>query len=89
MAGATGLEPATFGVTGRTKSNGINDGCKFFWVKLPQGGEKLQLPADALDSSGPTPIPQSLAVCAYIDLGHAVGITGEAHFLACQFRHPG
>ena len=30
MAGATGLEPATFGVTGRTKLNGINDSCKFF-----------------------------------------------------------
>jgi hypothetical protein len=30
MAGATGLEPATFGVTGRTKFNGINDSCKFF-----------------------------------------------------------
>ena len=27
MAGATGLEPATFGVTGRSKSNEINDGC--------------------------------------------------------------
>jgi len=30
MAGATGLEPATFDVTGRTKFNGINDSCKFF-----------------------------------------------------------
>jgi hypothetical protein len=30
MAGATGLEPATFGVTGRTRFNGINDSCKFF-----------------------------------------------------------
>jgi hypothetical protein len=30
MAGETGLEPATFGVTGRTKFNGINDSCKFF-----------------------------------------------------------
>jgi hypothetical protein len=30
MAGATGLKPATFGVTGRTKFNGINDSCKFF-----------------------------------------------------------
>jgi hypothetical protein len=30
IAGATGLEPATFGVTGRTKFNGINDSCKFF-----------------------------------------------------------
>ena len=30
MAGATGLEPATFDVTGRTKCNGINDSCKFF-----------------------------------------------------------
>src|SRR6516165_8544511 len=29
VAGATGLEPATFGVTGRTKCNGINDSCKF------------------------------------------------------------
>jgi len=30
MPGAAGLEPATFGVTGRTKFNGINDSCKFF-----------------------------------------------------------
>jgi hypothetical protein len=29
MAGATGLEPATFGVTGRTNSNEINDRCEF------------------------------------------------------------
>jgi hypothetical protein len=28
--GATGLEPAIFGVTGRTKCNEINDSCKFF-----------------------------------------------------------
>src|SRR5262249_41953495 len=27
MAGATGLEPATFDVTGRTKLNGTNDSC--------------------------------------------------------------
>jgi len=27
MAGATGLEPATFGVTGRTNGNEINDRC--------------------------------------------------------------
>jgi hypothetical protein len=32
MAGATGLEPATFGVTGRAKSNGINEGCKLFFA---------------------------------------------------------
>jgi len=30
MAGATGLEPATFGVTGRTKFNVINDSCNHF-----------------------------------------------------------
>jgi hypothetical protein len=30
MAGATGLEPATFGVTGRTKFNEINEGCNLF-----------------------------------------------------------
>jgi hypothetical protein len=30
LAGATGLEPATFGVTGRIKSNEINGSCKFF-----------------------------------------------------------
>jgi len=30
MAGATGLKPATFGVTGRTKCNGIDDSWKFF-----------------------------------------------------------
>src|SRR5262245_11417539 len=44
-----------------------------------------------LASFGPTPlplkpaIPPSLAACAYVDLGHAVGITGETHFLARQF----
>ena len=27
LAGATGLEPATFDVTGRTKFNKINEGC--------------------------------------------------------------
>ena len=32
MAGATGLEPATFGVTGRIKSNGINGGCNIFFA---------------------------------------------------------
>jgi hypothetical protein len=30
MAGATGFGPATFGVTGRTKFNRINDGCNLF-----------------------------------------------------------
>ena len=30
MAGATGLEPATFGVTGRIFSNEINGSCNFF-----------------------------------------------------------
>jgi hypothetical protein len=33
MAGATGLEPATFGVTGRIKSNGINVGCNIFFAQ--------------------------------------------------------
>ena len=32
LAGATGLEPATFGVTGRIKSNGINGGCNIFFA---------------------------------------------------------
>ena len=32
LAGATGLEPATFGVTGRIKFNGIKVSCKFFCV---------------------------------------------------------
>jgi hypothetical protein len=32
MAGATGLEPATFDVTGRTKFNGINEGCNIFFA---------------------------------------------------------
>jgi hypothetical protein len=32
MAGAAGLEPATFGVTGRTKSNEINEGCNIFFA---------------------------------------------------------
>jgi hypothetical protein len=30
LAGATGLEPATFGVTGRTKANGISARCHLF-----------------------------------------------------------
>jgi len=30
VPGATGLERATFGVTGRTKFNGINDSCNLF-----------------------------------------------------------
>ena len=32
LAGATGLEPATFGVTGRTKFNEINAGCNIFFA---------------------------------------------------------
>jgi hypothetical protein len=32
MAGAAGLEPATFGVTGRTKFNGINGSCNIFFA---------------------------------------------------------
>jgi hypothetical protein len=34
-------------------------------------------------------IPPSLAASAYVDLGHAVGIAGEAHFLAREFRGSG
>jgi hypothetical protein len=30
LAGATGLEPVTFGVTGRTKFSEISHSCKFF-----------------------------------------------------------
>jgi hypothetical protein len=30
VPGATGLERATFGVTGRTKFNGIKDSCNLF-----------------------------------------------------------
>jgi hypothetical protein len=44
-AGSDGLERATFGVTGRTKCNGINDSCKFFCGRNRlKRGEKLQLP---------------------------------------------
>jgi len=32
MAGAAGLEPATFGVTGRTKFNEINESRNFFFA---------------------------------------------------------
>src|SRR5262249_2510538 len=48
--------------------------------------------ADALASGWRASQPghfQSLAACAYVDLGHAVGITGATPFLARQFRHPG
>src|SRR5262245_52551864 len=56
-------------------------------------------PAIALSPSGPTPLPPagvrpkpapspSLAARAHVNLGHAVGIAGETHFLARQFRHP-
>jgi hypothetical protein len=40
MAGATGLEPATFGVTGHTKSNGINGRCKLFGGRNRRKTEK-------------------------------------------------
>ena len=53
-------------------------------------------PADALASSGPTPLPRagdrhgpSLAASAHVDLGRAVGIAGEAHFVTRQFRQAG
>src|SRR5215469_16986026 len=29
--------------------------------------------------------PQSLAACSHVDLGHAVGITGETHFVYARF----
>jgi hypothetical protein len=40
VPGATGLERATFGVTGRTKFNGINDSCKFFCGRNRSKGAK-------------------------------------------------
>jgi hypothetical protein len=47
-------EPATFGVTGRTKFNGINDRCNLLCDQnCLKGAEKLQLPNPANASFGP------------------------------------
>src|SRR5262249_50660150 len=31
--------------------------------------------------------PSSLATSAHVDFGHAVGVAGEAHFVAREFHH--
>jgi hypothetical protein len=48
--GATGLEPATFGVTGRTKCNGINDSLSFSVAETALRGRKV-----ATSKAQPTP----------------------------------
>jgi hypothetical protein len=49
LAGATGLEPATFGVTGRTNSHGINAGCDFFTRQTtPETGKSCNYSRPAL-----------------------------------------
>src|SRR5262249_52635415 len=52
----------------------------------PKPGRRFSLiRADAHASQ--TGHSRSLVACAHVNLGHAVGITGQTHFVACQFRH--
>src|SRR5262245_32239171 len=101
MSGARGLEPATFGVTGRTNAMESMKVATFSAAEAARKGRKVATPkasrrpclrATPLTWGAlPKPAIRSLAArsSAHVDLRHTVGIACEAHFLVCQFRQPG
>src|SRR6516164_1113431 len=78
---------ASFSVAG-TAPRGRKVATRSLAVALASSGPRLLPPAsDAHPHARSRPKVLARSFFAYVNLGHALRIAGEAHFLARQFRH--